>query len=231
MIGLDTLSSLGLNRQADTISQSTPDTNGALQQEDFLELMIAQFSNQDPFKPMENGDFLGQLAQFGTVSGIEELQASFETVAASLYTDQAMQASSLIDREVLVPGSVGVLGEDGSIEGAIELTNSVVGVDVRIIDQAGVQVRRVSLPTQEAGLARFEWNGLDESGQPVAHGRYRLEAVTAGAGVTEELPVLVQARVESVYLGGAGGVVLDVEGIGELGLADVRRIGTSNNSN
>ena len=231
MIGLDTLTSLGLSRQAEPIAQATPDTNGALQQEDFLELMIAQFSNQDPFKPMENGDFLGQLAQFGTVSGIEELQESFDTVASSLYSDQALQASALIDHEVLVPGNVGVLDADGSIEGAIELTRSVVGVDVRIVDQAGIQVGRVSLPTQQAGLARFEWDGLNESGQPVPPGRYRLAAVTSGAGVTEELPVLVQARVESVYLGGASGVVLDVEGVGELGLADVRRIGTPNNSN
>ena len=228
MIGFDTLSSLGLTAQTAKTEEAT---EGALQQQDFLELMVAQFSNQDPFKPMENGDFLGQLAQFGTVSGIEELQQSFETVASSLYSDQALQASSLIDHEVLAPGNIGVLESGGSIEGAVELANSAVGVDVRITDAAGVQVGRVQLPTQGAGLARFEWNGLDESGQPVAPGLYRLEAVATGGGVNEELPVLVQARVDSVSLGGAGGVLLDVEGLGELSLRDVRRIGSPDTSN
>ena len=228
MFELDALSSLGLTRQNNQIETAT---EGALQQEDFLELMIAQFSNQDPFAPLENGDFLGQLAQFGMVSGIEELQQSFETVAASLNSDQALQASTLIDHEVLAPGNVGVLEAGGTIQGAVELSNSAVGVDIRITDAAGVQVGRVQLPTQSAGLARFEWNGLSESGEPVAPGAYRLEAVGTGFGVNEQLPVLVQARVESVSLGGAGGVLLDVEGLGELGLGDVRRIGSPSNSN
>ena len=68
MTDLAVLNDLGLTRPPETVSSSP--SNGALQQEAFLELMIAQFRNQDPFKPMENGDFLGQLAQFGTVSGI-----------------------------------------------------------------------------------------------------------------------------------------------------------------
>ena len=226
MFELDTLSSLGLSRQN---SPESAATEGALQQEDFLELMVAQFSNQDPFKPMENGDFLGQLAQFGTVSGIEELQESFETVASSLYSDQALQASTLIDHEVLAPGTVGVLDSGGSIQGAVELATSTAGVDVRITNAAGVQVGRVQLPTQGAGLARFEWDGLDEAGQQVAPGQYRLEAVSRGNGVNEQLPMLVQARVESVSLGGGGGILLDLEGLGELSLSDVRRISSENN--
>lgn len=228
MIGLDTLSSLGLNQQANQVETAT---EGALQQEDFLELMVAQFSNQDPFKPMENGDFLGQLAQFGTVSGIEELQSSFETIASSLYSDQALQAATLIDHEVLAPGSVGVLEANGSLKGAVELANSAVGIDVWITNSAGVQVGRVQLPTQGAGLARFEWDGLDESGQRVPPGQYQIEAVATGSGVNEQLPVLVQARVDSVSLGGGGGILLDLEGLGELSLNEVRRIGSSNNSN
>ena len=228
MFTLDTLAGLGLTQQT---TQAEAATEGALQQEDFLELMVAQFSNQDPFAPMENGDFLGQLAQFGTVSGIEELQGSFETIADSLYSDQALQASTLIDHEVLAPGTVGVLESNGSLQGAVELATSAVGVDVRILDATGVQVGRVELPTQGAGLARFEWNGLNESGQRVAPGQYRLEATALGPGVSEQLPTLVQARVDSVSLGGSGGILLDLEGIGELSLDEVRRIGSTNNSN
>ena len=46
-------------------------------QEQFLELMTAQLQNQDPFKPMESGDFLSQIAQFSTVEGIGDLNDSF----------------------------------------------------------------------------------------------------------------------------------------------------------
>ena len=45
-----------------------------LGQDEFLKLMIAQLKNQDPFKPMDPAQYLGQLAQFSTVSGIAEIK-------------------------------------------------------------------------------------------------------------------------------------------------------------
>ena len=68
------------------------ESGGDLGQEDFLTLMISQFRNQDPFEPMDNGDFLGQLAQFGTVNGIEQLNSAFAGLAGSIQSDQALQA-------------------------------------------------------------------------------------------------------------------------------------------
>ena len=60
------------------LTQPQPDSkaNDRLGQADFLQLMTTQLQNQDPFAPLENGEFIGQMAQFGTVSGIEELQQS-----------------------------------------------------------------------------------------------------------------------------------------------------------
>jgi flagellar hook assembly protein FlgD len=51
--------------------------------------MTTQLQNQDPIAPMENGDFLAQIAQFSTVSGIQGLQASFEKLSQSLVSNQA----------------------------------------------------------------------------------------------------------------------------------------------
>ena len=74
---------------------------GDLGQEDFLHLMLTQLKNQDPFKPMESGEFLGQLAQFGTVQGLAGLQTSFDSLSSSLVSNQALQASSLVGRSAL----------------------------------------------------------------------------------------------------------------------------------
>ena len=76
--------------------------NDELGQAEFLELMTAQLKYQDPLKPMENGDFLGQMAQFGTVSGINDLNATINTMSASFQSNQALQASTLVGRRVLV---------------------------------------------------------------------------------------------------------------------------------
>ena len=73
-----------------------------MDQEAFLTLMIAQLKNQDPMAPMENGEFLGQMAQFSTVSGIQGLQDSMGDMVSSFQASQTLQASSLLDRDVLI---------------------------------------------------------------------------------------------------------------------------------
>lgn len=56
--------------------------------DEFLTLMTAQLKNQDPMKPLEGTEFISQLATFGTVSGVKEMGASLETLAASLRATQ-----------------------------------------------------------------------------------------------------------------------------------------------
>ena len=227
MPDLAMLNELGLTRAPQAQGPSNDISTGALQTEAFLELMIAQFKNQDPFKPMENGDFLGQLAQFGTVSGIEDLQQSFASFADSLYSDQALQASGLIGREVLIPGSGAVLGSTSTVRGAAELPTGTPSMVVQVTDASGALVRRMDLGVQEAGLAYFEWDGLNDVGQRMPPGAYQLEVIAGPDGMREQMPVFMEARVDSVTLGNIGGVLLNLEQLGEIPLADVRRIGGS----
>ena len=57
-----------------------------LGQSDFLKLMTTQLQNQDPFAPMDNGDFIAQMAQFSTVTGIEEVNQSLKNLADKMTT-------------------------------------------------------------------------------------------------------------------------------------------------
>ena len=52
-----------------------------LGQSDFLKLMTTQLQNQDPFAPMDNGDFIAQMAQFSTVTGIQEMNGSLGKIS------------------------------------------------------------------------------------------------------------------------------------------------------
>ncbi len=55
-------------------------------QSDFLRLMTAQLSQQDPFNPVDNQQMVAQMAQFSSLAGISEtnttLQQSSEQLAA-----------------------------------------------------------------------------------------------------------------------------------------------------
>ena len=80
---------LGLGATAAAKKKSSTE----LGQQDFLSLMTAQLKNQDPTKPLDNNEFMSQMAQFSTVSGISDLNKSFATFASSLYSNQSLQAA------------------------------------------------------------------------------------------------------------------------------------------
>ena len=177
-----------------------------LGQEEFLSLMNAQFQNQDPFEPMENGEFLGQLAQFGTVSGVDELQQSFGQLAGAMQSSQALQAASLVGRSVLAETDQVRFTGDQPVAGAVQLDSAASDIVVEVQDVNGQQVRQMHLGTQNEGLARFEWDGLDNDGNPVAVGDYRIRADVVRGGNTEAGNLLTNQDVESVTVdpGGRG---------------------------
>ncbi len=214
-----TLQNLGL-----TASQSKTKSD-PIGQDEFLKLMMTQLKNQDPMKPLESGEFLSQIAQFSAVSGIQDLQASFKTLSSSIYSNQALQASSLVGRTVLVPSTNAALVADGQVSGAVDLTASTPQLVVGIYDSTGQLVRRMSLGPQTAGQIAFSWNGLTDAGTPAAAGAYRLRAEAEVGGQGIAMDTLVSSKVESVVLGRQdGGIQLNLTGLGGVDFATVRQI-------
>ena len=77
---------------------------GDLGQQEFFELMLTQLKNQDPFKPLESGEFLSQIAQFSSVQSLGQLNSSFATLSSSIVANQALQGAALVGRSVLMAG-------------------------------------------------------------------------------------------------------------------------------
>src|SRR5262245_53644631 len=75
-----------------------------LGQEDFLALMVAQLKNQDPFKPMDPSQYVGQLAQFSSVSGLASMNQQLTNLTSSLRGNQVLDGAALIGRTVIAPG-------------------------------------------------------------------------------------------------------------------------------
>ncbi len=205
--------------------QPTAKRRDQLGQSDFLTLMITQFKNQDPFEPMDNGEFLGQLAQFSTVNGIESLNSSFGGLSTAMQDNQALQAASLVGHRVLAVTDIGHLETDGPMRGALELTSSAGNVQIDITDESGQLVQRLDLGTQAAGLIEFEWDGISAQGERADTGFYQVSARVVRGQEIESVPTVIESRIQSVTLGQfGGGLTLNLEGGQEMPLGQVYRI-------
>lgn len=205
-------------------SDETKKSNQDLGQEEFLELMVAQLNNQDPTKPMENAEFLGQLAQFGTVNGITELQTSVNSLATSLQSNQALQASTMVGRTVSVPTSSINLTAGEAVKGAVSLSANSSQVTLNVKDESGQTVKELSLGAQSAGDVNFTWDGTDDSGSALPDGEYTFVAEANIDGDQIAMGTQMQARVNSVTLSGTNGPVLNLAGIGAVSISDVKEI-------
>jgi flagellar basal-body rod modification protein FlgD len=193
-----------------------------LGQNEFLQLMLAQLKNQDPFKAMDPSQFLGQLAQFGTVTGIQDMQAAFTSLSDAMRSSQVLDGASMVGRDVLVPSDTVTLHADGTVKGSIDVPKGLTGLTVNIRDSAGALVRRMTLPT-DSGNHEFTWDGLRDDGTRAAAGDYDIEAIGSLDGQSGSLEMLFSSRVNSVTIDSSG-LVLNTNYLGARPLSDVRRI-------
>ena len=101
-----TLDSLLTKLGAKKLSDGTKTPKTTLGQEDFLKLMTAQLSNQDPFQPQSNDQMIAQMAQFSTVSGITQLNSTMTSISTQIAENRIATAANFIGKTVLVPGNV-----------------------------------------------------------------------------------------------------------------------------
>lgn len=203
----------------------TQQSQSDLGQGDFLTLMITQFRNQDPFEPMDNGQFLGQLAQFSTVNGIESLNSEFAGLAGAMRDEQALQAANLVGHTVLAATDVGYFDGTAPLGGAVELGSAASGVQIDISDASGQLIQRINLGQQAAGNVRFDWDGRTADGEAADAGHYQVSARVLRGDNIESVQSYIRADIESVTLGQfGGGMTLNLTGGDALSLSQVYQI-------
>lgn len=219
-IDTNLLSELGLAKP-----KSNRVAKDELGEDAFMKLMIAQMENQDPMKPMENGDFLSQLAQFKSVSGLDELKASVEKMATSLQSNQALQASSLVGRWVEVPSDKVQLWEDVGMAGSVEVPGNASQVTVTIKNSVGLIVNQQTLGPQRQGTANFNWDGTDANGNTYPPGEYSVSATATLGDQSESIETNAIVPVDSVLMGKTGEpMTINTSLLGNVKLSQVKKI-------
>ena len=197
-------------------------SKGMLTQADFFALLTKELSNQDPTKPVDNNEMISQMTAFSTTDGVQKLNDQFTSFASSMTSSQALQASSLVGRSVLVEDNVFGMNEGESVKGKIVTDTSASNVNIYVENIAGEIIQTVPVGNMSAGGATFTWDGQTANGEAAPAGAYRFRVAGLVDGQASELQAMTYRKVDSVTLAGNNGsILLNLNGGSSMALADV----------
>ncbi len=167
--------------EGDSKSKTNFDVSN-LGKDDFLKLLIAQLTNQDPLNPASNTEFVAQLAQFST---LEQMALMNNNLEKSLENSTAMSESvtnamiiNYFGKQVSAESDSFTYDGETAVDLNFILDNPVSWGKLEITDKSGNFIRTISLGAMEEGINSVEWDGLTNLGVKAKTGdfNYTLEA-------------------------------------------------------
>lgn len=199
----------------------------------FMTLLVTQLKNQDPLNPLDNAQITSQLAQLSTVTGVNKLNTTLESLKASYQASEALQAANMIGHGVLVEGNFAQLADGKAVMG-VDLASDADNVQLIVTDpRTGKDVQTIDLGANKAGTIPVAWDGvpdpsqLGEDGKPVTlkNGNYLIRVVaTRGGEQLDDAKSLSFDTVASVTTNAKDGVKLNLPSRGVVSMADIRQI-------
>lgn len=185
----------------------------------FLKLLVTQMKNQDPLSPMDNAQVTSQMAQINTVSGIEKVNESIQSMNSQFLQMQALQSASLVGKGVLVSGNALAVEEGtGTGQAAFDLTGAADSVKVEVLNGAGRVVDTLDLGAETSGRHAFEWTAPEGLADTTGL-RFRVVA-TRGTQTVTATP-LMRDTVQSVSTSGST-LTLQLAGGNSVAYSDVK---------
>ena len=184
---------------ASSSSAGSANSNLALTQSDFLQLLTTQLQNQDPTQPTNPSQFVNEFAALSEVSGISSMSSSLSSLTGSMSSAQLLNGTNLIGHSVIASGSSAALTAGGSITGAVAPPAGVSSLTVQVSDSSGQLIDTFSVPAT-GSPSSFTWNGTTASGAAAPPGVYNFTVAANSNGTPTSLTPLLSYKVNSVTL-------------------------------
>lgn len=216
----DLMSTMNVKATSTATDTVNADTNK------FMTLLVTQLKNQDPMNPLDNAQLTSQLAQLSTVTGVNKLNTTLESLKSSYQSSEAMSATNMIGHGVFVDGSFVNVVSGQSILGA-NLGSAADDVKVIVTDPAtGKDIKTIELGAQPAGILPIKWDGkADGATASVKDGKYSFRVLATLAGTPLKVATtLAFDSVASVSTSATDGVKLNLPTKGQVTLADIKQL-------
>lgn len=191
-------------------SDPTQQGQAEIDKQTFLELLVTQLKNQDPFEPLKNEEFLAQLAQFSSLESLNNIYEEMGTANLLQNSVHNALSTSLIGNYGVTSGdTITLSGNDRN-----QLLYSMPergDVVVTIRDASGTIVRTIEQNDMGRGDHLVGWDGRDENGDAVADGDYTVGVdIVSGASAGDSAAVYRVGRIAAVrFFGGNPVIVID----------------------
>lgn len=167
-----------VNKATDPTPKSDAHGSNKLGKNEFLKLMMAQLSHQDPTAPSDSNAFVAQLAQFTSLEQMQNVNTSLESLLIGQSSANNNSAINLVGKEILYKTDEITLEKGAPASASAKLSGPSSQVTAVISDQNGKVVRTLRLGGHDAGEVAIGWDGRDGAGNTVKAGTYKV-AVTA----------------------------------------------------
>lgn len=221
--GVDSQNSVYADMSIDNVQDKAEETD----QDMFLRLMLAQLENQNPLQPQDGTEFLSQMAQFSTVEGIGNLNNGIDELNGLYRSNQALQATALVGRDVLVTGNTGYLDGGANLVSGVIHSDGVAAnnVIVNIKNEKNEIVRQIELDSIVSDDFSFAWDGTDKNGARLEAGQYTFDVTGRVGENVESLRTSMYANVNSVSIVNTNGdMLLNLHGLGQISSNSIQQV-------
>ena len=147
----------------------------------FLRLLTTQLQHQDPMNPMNNEEFVAQLATFASLEQLMQMKDSMDSVSMGMASMNNVAMVDLMGKDVVARGSAVHYKGSGDKELHYQAAVPMEGTICNIYDDKGKMIRTLEVGDVSPGEGSVAWNGRDSTGKKVDEGDYAFKFVSRDA--------------------------------------------------
>lgn len=187
-----------LQQQGGFYGSNPSSTKDALGKEAFLKLLVTQLQHQDPLNPLDDKQFIAQLAQFSSLEQMNNISAGIKDLNDTMVKQDALSAANYIGKTVVASGNSAMKIGSASTPIYFTLDDAASAVTINVYDQNNNIVSSQKLNSMQAGEYQFTWDGLDYNGNAAPDGNYKIYFAAEGS---KGDPVFVNTKMTGVIVG------------------------------
>lgn len=186
-------------QKAFTQKSATPDSLG---KDDFLKLLMAQVTHQNPLDPMDSQGMMDQLTGMGSLEQLININGTLDKLNATQAEIVRANSFAFLDKDVKIRAQHVELSRGRSSGMEFNIPTGAEKVRLTVVGANGEAVRSLELGAYEAGTHPVNWDGLDKQGNRAPDGKYRFQIVAKGPENRQlQVEMFRQGRVSGIKFG------------------------------